>query len=258
MLIVLPPSEGKTAPAGNSPLDLSSLSFPGLGRPRTRVLASLVKTCRSDPQAAGILGLGPRQAEEVAGNIRLRSAPCGPAIEVYTGVLYDALGIKTLDPIARRRVNSMVSIASALFGLLRPNDLIPAYRLSADTSLPGIGPLAHTWREPVSTALESVPGVILDLRSAAYAGLGPLPAAIAGRAVTGRVLLEREGKRSIVSHHNKATKGRIVRSLAEYGSKAKDVDALVHDLQALGFHCELQSARKLGAARTLDIVVPEL
>lgn len=258
MLIVLPPSEGKTAPAGNSTLDLGSLSFPILGKPRSAVLASLVKTCRSDPKAAAILGLGPRQAAEVSGNVRLRSAPCGPAIEVYTGVLYDALGFKSLGRVARRRVNSMVTIASALFGLLRPNDGIPAYRLSADTSLPGIGPLARVWRQPVCNALESVPGVILDLRSAAYSGLGPLPASAAGRAVTGRVLLEREGKRSIVSHHNKATKGRIVRSLAEYGSKATDVDALVHDLLALGYHCELQSARTIGTAPTLDIVVPEL
>ena len=152
----------------------------------------------------------------------------------------------------------MVSIASALFGLLRPDDQIPAYRLSADTSLPGLGPLARVWREPVSSALESVPGVIVDLRSAAYSSLGPLPAAASGRAVTGRVLLEREGKRSIVSHHNKATKGRIVRRLAEYGSRAKDVDALANDLQSLGYPCELRAAGKPGVAPTLDIIVPEL
>ena len=42
MLILLPPSEGKTAPAGGLSLDLSGLAFsPGLDRQRQQLISSL-------------------------------------------------------------------------------------------------------------------------------------------------------------------------------------------------------------------------
>ena len=40
-----------------------------------------------------------------------------------------------------------MAVTSALFGLVRPGDRIPAYRLSGDVSLPGLGPVAGVWRQ---------------------------------------------------------------------------------------------------------------
>jgi len=42
VLIVLPPSEGKLAPARGKSLDLSTLSLPGLTPARTRVLVDQI------------------------------------------------------------------------------------------------------------------------------------------------------------------------------------------------------------------------
>ncbi|MBU6244025.1 MAG: peroxide stress protein YaaA [Actinomycetales bacterium] len=258
MHIVLPPSEGKTAPGQGEPLDLAALSFPGLGRARARALSGLIRLCRTgEQQAAQALGLGPRQLGEIAVNARLRTAPCGPAIEVYTGVLFDALDVGSLSPRARRRLGSMVVISSALFGLLRPDDRIPAYRMSADAQVPTLGPLASLWRQPVSTVIAEQSGLILDLRSTAYASLGPIPGAASGRCVTIRVLLERAGKRSVVSHHNKATKGRIVRALAEHGTRAANPAALATDLQELGFRCEMRQPGSAAGPAALDVIVRE-
>jgi cytoplasmic iron level regulating protein YaaA (DUF328/UPF0246 family) len=147
-----------------------------------------------------------------------------------------------------------VRIASALFGLLRPTDRIPAYRLSADVTLPGIGALAGVWREPVGAVLAAGDDLILDLRSGAYAKLGPAPE----RALLGRVLLERNGKRSVVSHHNKATKGRLVRGLVMRRAMPKNEDALLAALHDLGYHCEIHEAKKSSQPATLDIVVSEV
>ncbi len=259
MLILLPPSEGKTAPARGPRLDARERSFPGLEPPRAAVLDALIRTCSADPRAAArVLGLGPTQGAEVGANARLRQAPCGPTIEVYTGVLYEALSAATLPAPARRRLQGSVAIASALFGLVRPLDPIPAYRLNADVELPGIGPLAPIWRGPVGAALETATGPVLDLRSGAYARLAPVPASLAPRALTGRVLLERDGRRGVVSHHNKATKGRLVRALMTGGPLPRSIDGLMAALARLGFGVELHESAQADRPGRLDIVVQEV
>ena len=91
-----------------------------------------------------------------------------------------------------------------------------------------------------------------------YAHLGPIPAEAASRAVSARILLEKNGKRSIVSHHNKASKGRLVRALAERSTQPKSIDALVLALHDLGWKCELSEAKKAAQPATLDILVPEI
>lgn len=259
MLILLPPSEGKTSPATGPALDLAALSFPELSRARTATLKALVSICSKEPAAAvATLGLGPTQADEVRVNAHLRKAACAPAVEVYTGVLFDALDVSSLGKPARRRLQAGAVISSALFGLVRPDDLIPAYRLSGDVALPAIGAPAAHWREAVSRVIGESSGVIIDLRSQMYANLGPIPAEAASRAVSARILLEKDGKRSIVSHHNKASKGRLVRALVERTAQPRTIDALMTTLRELGWTCELSEATKPGLPATLDIIVPEI
>ena len=237
----------------------ASLSFPQFDPARSKVLKALMTMCAKDPRgAAKVLGLGPTQQDEVRLNSLLTKAPAGPAIEVYTGVLYEALDAPSMTSAQRRRLDQRVVIASARFGFLRPSDLIPAYRLSGDATLPKIGALALYWRELLSSALDTEPGVILDLRSGTYVALGPIPPAAAQRAVVGRVLLERSGKRSVVSHHNKATKGRLVRALVQSGSVPKSINALIAAITEVGFHCELIEPAKVERAATLDIIVREI
>jgi cytoplasmic iron level regulating protein YaaA (DUF328/UPF0246 family) len=259
VLILLPPSEGKTAPETGERLASAALSFPSLKKSRTAVLKALVALCTTNrAQAGAILGLGATQQGEIALNARLVKSPTAAAIEIYTGVLFDALSAHTLTVPERRHLDHSVAIASALFGLLGPSDHIPAYRLSGDTTLPPLGTLASVWRTAVSAELATQDRGIFDLRSGAYASLGPVPACIAEHSVTGRVLLERNGKRSIVSHHNKATKGRIVRSLVQAPSMPSSVDDLLDALTSLGYAIELHEATRIGAVPVLDIIVREI
>ena len=85
----------------------------------------------------------PRRAQRRA----CARAPTARADAVYAGVLYDALGLATLSAGARRRATSRVRVISSLFGLVAPTDRIPAYRLSGDAVLPGLGTVAGVWRE---------------------------------------------------------------------------------------------------------------
>lgn len=251
MLILLPPSEGKAAARRGKPLDLSTLDFTDLTAPRERVLDALMELCDGDPDvAAKTLGIGTTQLDLVDLNRRLRTAPTARADQVYTGVVYDALGFATLSTGAKRRANTRVAVTSSLFGLVRPADRIPSYRLSGDTTLPGLGAVAGVWRDhlgPVVT--EAVgSGLLVDLRSGTYVSFWR-PAGV--RTATVRVLHEHNGQRKVVSHFNKATKGRIVRALLEAGADPRTPAKLAATLRDLGWVVEEDGSQ-------LDVVVSEL
>ena len=260
MLILLPPSEGKESPASGARLTWSQLSFPELTQARRDVVDALVRLCSgSATKARTVLGISARQCAEIERNRTLLTAPTAPAGEIYTGVLYDALDLASLDARARRRAASDLAIASALFGLLRVTDRIPAYRLSADTTLSGVGRLAGAWREPIAGAIRAAAGrgLVLDLRSSAYVALGPVPPDLADRTAVARVWQVKGGKRTIVSHHNKATKGRMVRALLSE-PRPRSISDLAGALGAAGYRVELESPRDDGKPWTIDVVVEQL
>ena len=103
MLILLPPSEGKTAPADGAPVDLGALAYPELTAKRERALAALVKvsSAKQRGRALKALGLSAGQASELERNAGLRGAPAAPAAEVYTGVLYERLRLPELPAAPR-------------------------------------------------------------------------------------------------------------------------------------------------------------
>ncbi len=260
MLILLPPSEGKTAPRRGSRLDLAGLTAPDLTDARARMLAALVDLCSGpDADRAGeVLGLGPTQHDLVRRNATLPDAPTARADRVYTGVLYDALGFDTLSTGAKRRASSRVAVTSALFGLLGPGDRIPAYRLSGDATLPGLGSVAGYWREHLDPAIRTTvgSGLLVDLRSGTYAAFWRPAPDLARRVATVRVLHEHNGARKVVSHFNKATKGRIVRAVLEDGANPRTPAAFADLLRDLGW--KVEEAEPTAQGTRLDVVVDEV
>jgi len=259
VLILLPPSEGKTPASRGKPLDLATLSYPDLTAPRRQVLASLVDLCRGDlERARKTLGLASGLRDLVNRNAALPTAPTARADHIYSGVLYDALALPDLAAGARRRATTRVAVVSSLFGLVRPGDRIPAYRLSGDASLPGLGPIAAVWRDHLGDTIRGAvgDGLILDLRSTTYAGFWRPDADIARQVVTVRVLHETGGRRTVVSHFNKATKGRLVRSLLEDGTNPRSVRALAAALERLGWRVDVGSRGRSGTP--MDVVVSDV
>ena len=259
MLILLPPSEGKAAPRRGKPLELDTMSVPALTPARERVIEALVALCRDQPEhAATVLGLSRSQLDLVARNASLTEAPTARADRIYDGVLYEALGLDSLTPSARRRAASRLAITSSLFGLVRVGDRIPAYRLSGDATVPGLGPVAGWWRDSLGPAVTDAMGrgLLVDLRSSMYAGFWRPPAELAPRVATVRVLHEVAGRRQVVSHFNKATKGRLVRDLLEDGADPRTPAALATLLTELGWTVESGESTKKGTQ--LDVVVTEV
>jgi len=259
VLILLPPSEGKAAARRGKPLDLATLAAPELTATRERVLASLVDLCAGDPEvAARTLGIGHTQLELVRLNAGLSTAPTARADRIYTGVLYDSLDLASLSAGAKRRAGARVAVTSSLFGLVRAGDRIPAYRLSGDAVLPGVGSVAGLWRGALGPAVTAAlgRGLLVDLRSSMYAAFWRPPAEVAPKVATVRVLHEVAGKRQVVSHFNKATKGRIVRALLEDGRDPRTPAKLAEVLSELGWTVEVGEPTTKGTQ--LDVVVSDL
>ncbi|MGW0942476.1 peroxide stress protein YaaA [Streptomyces sp. NPDC002623] len=259
MLVLLPPSEGKASSGRGAPLKPEALSLPGIGAAREAVLDELVELCAADEdKAREVLGLSEGLRGEIAKNTELRTAGTRPAGEIYTGVLYDALGLATLDAAAKRRAARSLLVFSGLWGAVRVTDRIPSYRCSMGVRLPGLGALGAHWRAPMASVLPEVAddGLVLDLRSAAYAAAWKPKGEVAARTASVRVL--HAPTRKVVSHFNKATKGRIVRSLLTAGIAPKGPAELVEALRDLGYVVEEQAPARAGTAWSLDVLVDEV
>ncbi|QGN49562.1 peroxide stress protein YaaA [Micromonospora sp. WMMD558] len=265
MLILLPPSEGKADAGTGRRLDLSRLSLPELTPAREEVAAALVGVSASGDEDAALtaLGLSPGQRGELRRNARLREAATAPAERLYTGVLYEALDLATLPPAAVRAARRTVLISSGLWGAVRLTDRIPPYRCPVGARLPGVGALSAYWRRALAPVLTAAAGdgPVLDLRSGAYAATWTPRGAVAGRTVTVRVLHERDVDgvpvRSVVSHFNKATKGRLVRDLLTAGARPRTADGLVAALRDLKYTV-VEQPSAAGRPRAVDVVVTEL
>lgn len=217
MFVLLPPSEGKARPERGAPVDLGSLAFAEqLGERREKLLDAF------DPA--------------------LREAPAAPAAEVYTGVLFKRLGLPELPARARRRV----LIASALWGMVRPDDRIPHYKFPPKTRLGGIGAPAAYWRPALAEALPDADGeLIVDMRSAAYSSFWkPKRATL----VAVRAFTESDGERKAVSHMAKAVRGDVARALLAEKKAPGDPEGAAAVAEAAGFRVELASG-------SLDVIV---
>ncbi|GAA5211280.1 YaaA family protein [Microbacterium kyungheense] len=245
MLILLPPSETKRPGGTGRAFDAAGIALPVLAPQRAAVMDALIALSTDEDAAARVLKLGPKQWGEVAVNAALRAAPTMPAVDRYTGVLYDALGAASLSSASRRWLGGHVLIHSAPFGPVGALDGIPAYRLGAGTSLPGVPALRRLWADAVSSALaEHRPRFVLDLRSEAYVALGPLPDGIPARYV--RVVSEGpDGAVRALNHFNKHAKGALVRLLAQERPRISSAAGLVRWADAAGLRVRESGAGEL-------------
>ena len=248
MKILLPPSETKRPGGNGAPLDVSALALPGLAAARHEVIDALIDLAGDEDHARRVLKLSAKQAGDIAHNRMLRSAATMPAVDRYTGVLFDALDSGSLAPASRRWLGAHVWIHSAPLGPIGALDPIPPYRLAAGTSLPGLPPLRRHWADATTEAIAGEdPDFILDLRSEAYVALGPVPDAVASRYV--RVVTE-HGR--ALNHFNKKSKGLLVRALAEDRARLRSLRMLRTWADRRGF--VLRSADEPGVE---ELVVAE-
>jgi len=247
VIVLLPPSETKRTGGDGPALRIEALSSPALRPLRTELVDELVDLAADRVASRRALGISASQDAEIVRNAALRTAPTMPAIHRYTGVLYDALDIDSLRSAAAARARSRLAVVSALFGLLRADDLIPAYRLSATSRLPGRPTLAARWRPALEQVLSGIAerDLVVDLRSGSYTALGKVPGAVSVEVVAEHA----DGRRTVASHFNKAHKGRLARALSSSRSELGDAAAVA----AVARRAEMRVERR---GDYLTVVVP--
>ncbi|MFF7292204.1 YaaA family protein [Microbacterium sp. NPDC008134] len=252
MKILLPPSETKHPGGTGDPIDPAALALPELHSHRAAVIDALVDLAADEAHSRRVLKLSARQAGDIVHNRMLRTAPTMPAIDRYTGVLFDALDAPSLPAASRRWLGEHVWIHSAPFGPIGALDGIPSYRLAAGTSLPGVVPMRRHWADATSDAIAAAePAFVLDLRSEAYVALGPIPPALPSAYV--RVVTDDgDGGARALNHFNKKSKGQLVRALAESRPRIGSLSSLLtwaskHDVVL----------RRTADAGVLELVVAE-
>ena len=201
MLILLPPSEGKSPASGPGCLDLDALCF--------------IKQLKAS-RLSVIKKYG----------VEILDQPTAPAIDIYSGVLYQALGYHTLTKRAQQRAQSQLLIFSALFGVLRPLDLIQPYRLEMGTPLPNARgkDLYAFWgtqiSEYVSQRLKN-DSVLVNLASVEY-----FKAVDTQKARVVNCVFEdfKDGRYKIISIHAKRARGLMARFVIQ--NRIEDVEDL--------------------------------
>ncbi|WP_371164515.1 peroxide stress protein YaaA [Buchananella felis] len=217
MLILLPPSRTMFSPAAGAPYDPAALSFASVADVaalRSEVAAAYVSAC-SAPDGAKRLGLTARQAAELPELALLESRPALAAGRAYTGVLYAAAGIEALAEPGAQRAGLEVLIASALYGWVRPSDVIAPYRLAMGSSILD-RPLAAAWRKAASAVLaaKSTGRLTLDCRSGEYQAAAPAKAC-SGEYLALKAVTVRDGAEKTVSHFAKHYRGVLTGALVE-------------------------------------------
>jgi uncharacterized protein len=126
-----------------------------LNSERRQLIRSLQETIHSGGDLEALFGVkGDFLEEAVRVNMDVFDGPLMSALDRYSvGVMYKAMDFSGLPTGAQRRLLEHGIILSGLFGLLRPDDLIPNYRLRMDATLPEIGKVSRYWKPRLSPLL---------------------------------------------------------------------------------------------------------
>ena len=223
-LILLPPSEGKASGGRDAPWAAGTMAI-DLDARRTKVMAVLARAMRgSEAARTKLLGVkGTALAAATLADRTILTSPTMPAIERYTGVLYEALDQGSLSAAQRRRSEGSVLIVSGLWGVVAPADPIPDYKLKMGASLPRLGKLSMWWREDLSARVtERARGRrVWNLLPNEHAAAWRPPEDLTQCSVR---FLERgsDGSLIVVSHWNKFLKGALVRFLLAHPDAGPD------------------------------------
>ena len=156
----------------------------------------------------------------------------GPAIEVYTGVLYAALRWSTLTKAQQKLGQSCLAIISAKYGVVRPLDPIEPYKEKIKNK---------KMAAQVAQALDGKETeLIIDCRSSTYQGVWQSPVAIT---VEIKVFTKIDGEKKVITHMSKKTRGEVTHCIL----KSTKIPSNPFELEAIvsqKFECELIEGSK--------------
>ena len=138
-------------------------------------------------------------------NLNILNSPCSQAIDRYTGVVFKNIDWYSLDLISKNYLNENLRIVSGLFGILKPDSLIPNYKLKMN-----VLSLTDFWKNDISNQLKNEE-LILDLLPATHRKVLKLEKNI----LSINFIINKNGKLIQSAHSGKVVKGKFIRFLAQ-------------------------------------------
>ena len=204
MKILIPPSEGKTKLKSTGPI-FGETEFK-FEREVGQIIRLLELIDNEDLKS--IYGTSQEKSELFhRQNEDVFKSRCAPAIERYTGVVYDHIEWKSLTENAKDFMDKHVGIFSGLFGIVSPKTLIPNYKLKMNVQA-----LQHFWR-PILTNILKEEDLVIDLlpqvhrKSYDKKGVNVVE-------VEFLIFNKNSQKTSSAGHYGKAVKGEFIRYMA--------------------------------------------
>ena len=203
MKILIPPSEGKArVKVTNTIFSDTNFKFE---RPVNQVVRLLELI--DDEDLRSVYGTSPEKALGFhRQNQDIFNSPCAPAIERYTGVVYEHIEWATLSEKAKKYMENYVFIFSGLFGILTPMTPIPDYKLKMN-----VLSLQHHWNPILSEALQDEKPIIDLLPQVHRKAYNPNKKNV----TPVDFLIINKGKKTAAGHFGKAVKGEFIRHMSE-------------------------------------------
>jgi hypothetical protein len=150
------------------------------------------------------------------------------AIFAFKGDVYTGLSVETMDDAGLRYLQSNLRILSGLYGVLKPLDLMQAYRLEMGTKLghPKCADLYQFWGSKITDSLnEELSGhdFVINLASNEYFKVVQ-EKQLLKKLITPVFKDEKNGKYKIISFYAKKARGLMMRYAAD--NQLKDVQGL--------------------------------
>ena len=210
MKILIPPSEGK---AKVKSLDILFKDTNFIFSKYTQQIVDLLCLIENE-DLTSVYGTSQEKAIMFhRQNQDIFNSKCVPAIQRYTGVVYDHIDWYSLSKKSKQYIQKHVLIFSGLFGLLEPETLIPDYKLKMN-----VLSLKSLWKPIISDNLKDE-DLIFDLLPQVHRkAYTPTK-----NTIQIDFLVKRKGKTSAAGHFGKAVKGQFIRFLAQNQvTKTKD------------------------------------
>ena len=227
LLILIPPSEGKTSGDLNAPLNLSSLSFDSLYTLREMLIDRLISYMKSDHDISKLLGVKTSALKlAISNNLKLLSSGTLPAISRYSGVMYKAIDYEGLNAEEKFFFNQNVLIFSGLFGVLNPQDLIPNYKLKMGSVISNQKTCAKIWKNPVTDVISNISSnkEIWDLLPTEHSVVCDYSKMKYSKKYSFKFYRDVNGKFKPVTHWSKFLRGSLARYLCVKKAQNENID----------------------------------
>lgn len=235
--ILLPPSEGKISGGDeNKPYRLVENlkkynSFTSLINPRSHLYEQLLYAVNhySWEEVEKIFEVKGKNLDYVIDIVQdMLNLPTMPAINRFSGVMFKAIDYDSMKEVQRNNFETKVLFVDGLFGVLRPQDYIPEYKLKITSKIGEIN-CTHYWQKELGGLFNYLfkDKVIIDMLPQTHRKVLSLPI----NCTYFKIIFAKikDGKFKEEGHNSKKLKGELIRYITQKDTISREyLEKFVH------------------------------